>query len=1543
MIMNIRSGVSIGLVVGVLGVGTIVWSSGVAASSGDSASTQAPRHVEPAKAVAGFKRASAVEGEDAEGTGHAGRGRGVRWRSGRVTPRPVGDADLGEQLKAQESRHVVVQLNEIPTAEKRAVLEASGVRLLRYLGGNAYFAKIEGQERGQAAVAAVRESGVIGVVQVERGHKLHPTLLRGEFPDHARFSAPVAGGRLAVGPRWEKVHRLPDAVLDRRVETEPDGETDTLVVYVLFHPDVQINGEAVEVVHNHGGVVRSVMRTINAAVVWVPQANLDALAGQDAVQWIEPALPTLEKANYWSRIRTQAEIVQSAPYNLDGSGVKVMVYDDGLPWPNHPDFGDRVHIHVREGVSGPNEHPTHICGSIGGDGSLWGDDPNNDPNCSPKGVAPGVVMECYAAQADDADLPGFLYTDPGDIEEAYDDAINTEGVEIINNSIVCELAARRFPCEWEGDYGLTSMIIDGIVRGSLGSHTRVVWANGNERDQDGDPLSRDPPEGWCGIGCYTTPPPATAKNAISVGAVYSDPNSLAYEPSVTFFTSWGPTDDGRLKPEVCAPGSSQWVILNPSAHTFSTSFLKPTTYPGRYYGTSSSAAFVSGLCALILQDFQTQFPGSPLPLNSTLKVLLVHTAEDHNSPGPDYGEGYGSVLVKEAIDLMRSGNFFEDVIDHDQEIVFYVDAPAEANSLKATLAWDDVPGALNASKELVNDLDIVAISPSEVIHLPWTLDPNLPMNGAVRTTSDHLNNLEQVVVDSPEEGLWAIRIRGYSIPQGPQSFSIAFTPGYQTCSPTGRIILDADSYGCSATAAVTVIDCDMDEDPQSVDSFAITMTSDTEPAGESVLVTETSESSGRFVGTISLGTTDAPGLLHVAPGDTVTAVYEDAEDANGDPAEVQDTAQVDCVSPVISNVAVTVEDYTTAVVTFETDVTAVGAVHYALSCGGPNETASELSRGTSHVLEIPGLEPNATYFFSVEAEDDAGNSVVDANNSACYTFRTHQTWNDYFTEWFTDGTTGDGDGTQNGYCILFVPDGSRSFYSACIDHISELPVDPNCGYSLPSCRDLSVPIFLDFETVSLYGKRYGDRRRPIFVGTNGYLTFGEADIDWDPTIEEHFRLPRVAGMYDDLDLSVSGSLNWKQTEDRLAVTWLNVFCLSSGPAYPYTFQIEMFYDGKIRISWLTLGAVWGIAGLSEGLGVPPNFHSSDLSGYPVGPCPCYVLTAAADPNDSGSVVLSPPGGRYPDGTTVHVHAQHEPNWHFDHWEGDANGTDPNIEMVMDANVAITAVFEPGDPCYTLTMDVAPDGSGFVEPSEGQHSYTEGTEVEVKATPASGWTFDHWEGDANGTEPNDLVLMDWHRTATAVFVRYRTLTIDVQPDGTGSVEPPEGQHQYGEGTAVPLMATATPPYQFDHWEGDANGTDPNTEVLVDGDKSVTACFSMPSFYELDVTWGDYGYVEADPEPNDANMPWRYPPTTEVTLTAIEDKPGSWTRWHIYDPNYPWDLNYAETDTNMVITVIMNGDRQVGAEFTCGGVGIETVPLLVVMFVVCGLVGMLRRRR
>src|SRR5262249_18834378 len=152
--------------------------------------------------------------------------------------------------------------------------------------------------------------------------------------------------------------------------------------------------------------------------------------------------------------RVGADVAQAPPYSLDGTGVTVLVYDAGTARATHVDFGGRVFARDASGLLG---HSTHVSGTIGGSGAASGG--------LYKGMAPGVIIQSYGFQYDGTGI--FLYTNPGDLQADYNEAINTFGADISNNSIGTNTETNGFDCAIQGDYGVTDQLIDSIVRGSL--------------------------------------------------------------------------------------------------------------------------------------------------------------------------------------------------------------------------------------------------------------------------------------------------------------------------------------------------------------------------------------------------------------------------------------------------------------------------------------------------------------------------------------------------------------------------------------------------------------------------------------------------------------------------------------------------------------------------------------------------------------------------------------------------------------------------------------------------------------------------------------------------------------------------------------------------------------------------------------------------------------------------------------------------------------------------------------------------------------------
>jgi subtilisin family serine protease len=137
---------------------------------------------------------------------------------------------------------------------------------------------------------------------------------------------------------------------------------------------------------------------------------------------------------------------------------------------------------------------------------------------------------------------------------------------------------------------------------------------------------------------------ALAKNVITIGSAADAVTGGVRDESkaiVSSFSSCGPTDDGRIKPDITANGDGLYSSLGGS----------DTSY-GTYSGTSMATPNACGSAALLIQQFSNLFPSQAMRA-STLKGLLIHTADDRGHAGPDYKYGWGLINVKAAADLIQ--------------------------------------------------------------------------------------------------------------------------------------------------------------------------------------------------------------------------------------------------------------------------------------------------------------------------------------------------------------------------------------------------------------------------------------------------------------------------------------------------------------------------------------------------------------------------------------------------------------------------------------------------------------------------------------------------------------------------------------------------------------------------------------------------------------------------------------------------------------------------------------------------------------------------
>ncbi len=407
---------------------------------------------------------------------------------------------------------------------------------------------------------------------------------------------------------------------------------------------------------------------------------------------------------------------------------------------------------------------------------------------------------------------------------------------------------------------------------------------------------------------------------------------------------------------------------------------------------------------------------------------------------------------------------------------------------------------------------------------------------------------------------------------------------------TGSIELDSDEYGPEDVITVTVLDADL----AGTETCDIELTTD---AGdiETLTLSEQQQNPGTFTAAVFTAPADPlpqSGLLEVQHGQTITATYNDANDINNQPAFATDTALISAGAAEIQYVTVQSVSADTAIITFSTDTETLATVRCATACGGPYDIeVTEDSYSLSHSIRLTGLSNQTQYFFIIEALDQNSNISTDDNEGVCYTFTTEVS-NDFFTEFYTTDLDNDLDNMQ----LTLTPDGA-DFYSACLKPAQTFPVDPaQCAESGIEFDDQSLYFELTGgNTVGLYGIEYPG----FYVCSNGFITFGQSDSDFSESIEDHFRIPRISALFDDMNPANGGEILYAQLVDKAVVTFVNV--AEYNTQNTNSFQVEMFFDGRIRITWLDIQSPDGLAGVSPGTGVPTGFTESDLTEYPLSP------------------------------------------------------------------------------------------------------------------------------------------------------------------------------------------------------------------------------------------------------------------------------------------------------------------------------------------------------
>jgi len=203
----------------------------------------------------------------------------------------------------------------------------------------------------------------------------------------------------------------------------------------------------------------------------------------------------------------------------------------------------------------------------------------------------------------------------------------------------------------------------------------------------------------------------------------------------------------------------------------------------------------------------------------------------------------------------------------------------------------------------------------------------------------------------------------------------------------------------------------------------------------------------------------------------------------------------------------------------------------------------------------------------------------------------------------------------------------------------------------------------------------------------------------------------------------------------------------------------------------------------------------------------------------GTVTKNPDQAIYDWSTLVQLTAVPAPGWHFTGWSGSLGGNFNPVNVLMDANKNITATFVQDE--YFLTVDVV--GNGVVDYPAPGTVFHYGDYASITALPLAGWSFSGWSGDASGTTNPLLLLMDGNKSVTATFAA-TLYTVNVTIVGSGTVAKIPDAPGYPFNYVVSLEATPADGWNFVSWSGNASGTEPGVDIIVNSNKNVTATFT-----------------------------------------------------------------------------------------------------------------------
>lgn len=680
--------------------------------------------------------------------------------------------------EARPGRYGIVQLRP-GVADARAALEPLGVELLGYLPNDAFQVRWSAAARTRlAAHPAVR-----AVVDYGPGLKVAPELWEGPgFEPGDRLTvvvfrgeklAPVAEKLLAAVPNARRTHSMPEAPEPRLRFQMPYADVPAFVRAAAALEEVSwIEPWLWPELHND----TSVSPIQNNATTGTPVWDQDLIGTGQIVAVSDSGLDRNQCwfTQYNDGVTTNTEITDAQNTFPPAVGStyparKVFAY-----WvmPGASPYDDNQVCTS----SSTSFHGTHTTGTVLGDrGNVA---TPTDPMflaTDRDGMAPNAQI---LFQDLGNDSTGCLAGTAGDTALIFEQA-NSGGARIHSNS---------WGSATGGAYGASDQEADAAawrLESSL-----IVFSAGNS-----------------GSGTNTIGSPGNAKNVLTVGAL-----GHANSTTVASYSSRGPTDDGRTKPDIMAPGSS---VVSAAGDDTDTGTQCPAS-GAALSGTSMACPTVAGGAALARQYFSDGFYPSGArtaadarsPSGALLKAVLLNGTRDIASM-PNNNYGWGRIWLDNNL-------YFSSVAGHrrlrtwslpnkaglttGQTQTYTVTVPAGAE-LRVTLAWSDPFATLGAAVTLVNNLDLEVVGPG------GTYRGNVFSGGVSTTggTADSRNTVEQVRLTAPTAGDYTITVRGTSVPgngdpyTARQGFGLAASfgncAGTVATAPTGLIATPNGSAG----------------------------------------------------------------------------------------------------------------------------------------------------------------------------------------------------------------------------------------------------------------------------------------------------------------------------------------------------------------------------------------------------------------------------------------------------------------------------------------------------------------------------------------------------------------------------------------------------------------------------------------------------------------------------------------------------------------------------------------------------------------------------